>query len=122
MTTKRQRRATLTDRSSLIDCTQKCQLPSHAALVLSCASFGNLELIKHCSTVCANCWGIRDRFGRTALHIASSCGHLNVVDWLVARKKVRLEDRDGESKWTPLHRSAYFGCAGVCVYLSKVCV
>lgn len=120
MHSRRRRRSTGIDRSYQLDCTQKCQLPLHASLVLSCVSLGNLELIKHCSTVCANCWGVRDCFGRTALHVAASCGHLHVVDWLVAKRKVRLDEKDGESKWTALHRSTYFGRAGVCVYLSKV--
>lgn len=42
------------------------------------------------------------------------------MHWLVARKKVRVDVCDMESKWTALHRSAYYGQLGAAALLLKV--
>ena len=103
-----------------LDCTAECTFPPHAATVLTSVALGNLRLLKHCGTVCGNAWKIVDGFGRTPLHVAASCGHLDLVEWLVVRKKVAVDTMDGESGWSALHRSVYFGELGTAVQLVKV--
>lgn len=65
----------------------------------------------------------RDEQGRMALHIASSCGHIESVKWLLGRKgmnKKQLNIVDNESRWSSLHRSAYYGYPDVMIALLKV--
>lgn len=104
------------------DCTPDCASPSHAAIILTSVALGNLRLLQHCSNLCSNSLRISDPFGRTPLHVAASRGHLNIVEWLVARKKVAMDTVDGESGWSALHRSVYFGELGTAVSLARVSV
>ena len=94
-------------------------MKEHSLLVLSSAYLGNLKLLKHCETVCANSLNIQDSLGRNALHVAASKGHLQLVNWLVDRKKAKINVNDLESKWTELHRSIYYGQLGVSALLLK---
>lgn len=102
-----------------LDCTGDCRTKEHSSLVLSSAYLGNLKLLKHCASVCNNPLHIRDGLGRNALHVASSKGHLQLLLWLVAKKKVKVDVFDLESKWTALHRSAYYGQLGAMTLLMK---
>lgn len=104
----------------VLDCTPECRASKHSLLVLSSAYLGNLKLLKHCDTVCANPLHIQDALGRNALHVAASRGHLHLVQWLVARKKVKVDVFDLESSWTALHRSTYYGQLGTAALLLKV--
>lgn len=106
--------------NGVLDCTSECRVKEHALLVLSSAYLGNLKLLRHCSSVCGNPVHIQDAVGRNALHVAASQGHLHLVQWLVARKKVKVDLSDWESKWTALHRSAYYGQLGASTLLLKV--
>lgn len=106
--------------SGVLDCTIECRAKEHALLVLSAAYLGNLKLLKHCASVCANPLHIQDALGRNALHVAASKGHLQLVHWLLARKKVKVDVSDLESKWTALHRCAYYGQLGAAALLLKV--
>ena len=103
-----------------LDCTTECKAKEHALLVLSSAYLGNLRLLRHCASVCANPVHIRDAMGRNALHVAASQGHLNLVQWLIARKRTKVDVADAESNWTALHRSAYYGQLGAATLLLKV--
>ena len=110
----------LTGVSGVLDCTAECRTKEHALLVLSSAYLGNLKLLRHCASVCGNPVHIQDAVGRNALHVAASQGHLHLMQWLVARKKVRVDLPDWESKWTALHRGAYYGQLGAATLLLKV--
>ena len=103
-----------------LECTLECRAVGHANVVLCVASLGNIKLLQHCITVCGNPFRIQDSVGRNALHVAASCGHLQLVHWLVTRMKVKINVHDMESKWTALHRSVYFGHLGVAALLLKV--
>lgn len=103
-----------------LDCTSECSLPQHANVVLCCVALGNLKLLQHCSSLCGNPFCITDQFGRNALHVAASKGHLHIVEWLLAKKRVSVDLCDFESRWGALHRSIYFGHLGVAVALIKV--
>ena len=102
------------------DCTPDCASPSHAHIVLTSVALGNLGLVQHCSTLCSNVWRISDQLGRTALHVAASRGHTHITDWLIARKRVAVDTTDGESGWSALHRSIYYGEIGTAISLAKV--
>lgn len=104
----------------VLDCTTECRAKEHSLLVLSSAYLGNLRLLKHCATVCNNPVDITDALGRNALHVAASKGYLQVLLWLLARKKVKVDVFDWESKWTALHRSTYYGQLGAAALLVKV--
>lgn len=106
--------------SDMLDCTTECRAKEHSLLVLSSAYLGNLKLLKHCATVCNNPLHILDALGRNALHVAASKGYLQLVLWLVARRKVKVDVFDWESKWTALHRSTYYGQLGAAALLMKV--
>ena len=110
------------DQSEATDCTQDCACPRHATVVLTSAALGNLCLLQHCSSLCSNPWRISDGLGRTPLHVAASRGHTHIAEWLVAQKKVAVDTVDGESGWSALHRSVYYGELGTAVSLVKVCV
>ena len=109
------------DLNGALDCTTECRAKEHALLVLSSAYLGNLRLLRHCASVCGNPVHIQDAMGRNALHVAASQGHLNLIQWLIARKKAKVDVSDGESNWTALHRSTYYGQLGATTLLLKVC-
>jgi ankyrin repeat protein len=106
--------------SDILDCTTECSAREHSLLVLSSAYLGNLKLLKHCATVCNNPVDIVDSLGRNALHVAASKGYVPLVLWLLARKKVKVDVFDWESKWTALHRSTFYGQLGIAALLIKV--
>ena len=104
------------------DCTPYCASLVHAAVVLGSVALGNHRLVQHCASLCSNYCRITDNSGRSPLHVAASRGHTHIVEWLVARKRVAVDTVDGESGWSALHRSVYFGELGTAVTLVKVCV
>jgi ankyrin repeat protein len=63
---------------------------------------------------------VTDSSGRTALHLAASCGHGAVVRWLVRRAHAGIDVRDIESGYTALHRSIFYGQIHVAADLIKV--
>ena len=105
--------------SDTLDCTSDCSSESHAVLILSVAHLGNVRLLQHCSTLCANYLRIRDSLGRSALHVAASRGHLKLVRWLL-EKKVSPNQTDLESRWSALHRSIFYGQLGAAALLVRV--
>ncbi len=62
----------------------------------------------------------RDAIGRNVLLVAASCGHLDIVLYLLKKKeRVKIDSTDFESRWSALHRAAYFGYVGILVPLFK---
>lgn len=70
--------------------------------------------------LCGTCGRATDSAGRTALHLAASCGHGAVVRWLVRCADAGIDVRDIESGYTPLHRSIFYGQIHVAADLIKV--
>uniref|UniRef100_A0A1X7V048 BTB domain-containing protein n=1 Tax=Amphimedon queenslandica TaxID=400682 RepID=A0A1X7V048_AMPQE len=108
--------------SSSGDCTAKCRALEHAHVVHRVIATGNLELLKHCSTICGNPWYKCDEAGRSTLHVAASTGSSEIAQWLLRRKGAKeklINLTDIDSNWTALHRAAYFGYPGIMVPLMK---
>lgn len=102
-------------------------LPSPAQLESLCAaaSSGDLPLLKRLFSHAVESNAVQQfslandastRTGFTALHAASSRGHLDIVQWLIedCGAMPDLEDREGE---TALHKAALNGHMGVVHYL-----
>ena len=52
--------------------------------------------------------------------MAASYGHLDIVLWLLKKKRrVKIDSTDWESRWNALHRAAYFGHVGILIPLIK---
>ena len=75
-------------------------------MLCAAASSGNLSMLKEMIAGSGVSAGLADYDGRTAIHLASAAGHVNVVDYLVkeAGAKVDVLDRWGNS---PLKEAVY---------------
>ncbi|XP_031178617.1 inhibitor of Bruton tyrosine kinase [Sander lucioperca] len=94
----------------LLDCTPKCRSQQHADEVVAALTGGSEgQLRAFLTSHCHNAATLRDAFGRTALHLASSLGKKTLLEWLLECKSADLMVKDKESSWTALHRSAFYG-------------
>ena len=106
---------------AVMDCTSKCRLARHAELVFSAITREDLPTLqKICKCVCANAVQLTDASGRSALHVAASCNKPDVLEWLIRECGVDVDSRDGESGWSALHRSVFYGHVACAVKLLKV--
>ncbi|XP_074510804.1 inhibitor of Bruton tyrosine kinase [Sebastes fasciatus] len=95
---------------ALPDCTPKCRSQRHADEVVAALTGGSEgQLRAFLTSHCHNAATLRDAFGRTALHLASSLGKKTLLEWLLESKNADLSVKDKESSWTALHRSAFYG-------------
>lgn len=102
------------------DCTSSCRLRDHACKCLASVALGDIKLLHKLDSICANPYCIKDECGRNSLHVVASLGHSDIAAQLVREKCVDVNEPDGESSWTALHRSAYFGHLETAVELTKV--
>ena len=86
-----------------------CEPPPSLAQVLSAITKGSSRQTLLYLSRCPNVARLADHVGRTALHVAASCGQTDVVRWLVEQRQADVDRRDDESGWTPLHRALYHG-------------
>ncbi|XP_061107075.1 inhibitor of Bruton tyrosine kinase [Conger conger] len=96
--------------SATPDCTPKCRSLLHADEVLAALTAGSegrlrAFLLGHCH----NGATVRDRHGRTTLHLAASLGRRALLEWLLESRSADLLLKDKESGWTAVHRSAFYG-------------
>ncbi|XP_039268382.2 inhibitor of Bruton tyrosine kinase-like [Styela clava] len=99
------------------ECGQKCRSPECVADLNCIITKGNaLQIKEHIRTSCPTATIRCDTLGRSAIHLAASCGKIEVLDWLIATFNCNLNVQDRESGWTPLHRAVYYGRLG-CVIL-----
>ncbi|XP_033496610.2 inhibitor of Bruton tyrosine kinase [Epinephelus lanceolatus] len=95
---------------ALPDCGPKCRSEQHADEVMAALTSGSEgQLRAFLTSHCHNATTLRDAYGRTALHMASSLGKKAIMEWLLEHKGADLMVKDKESCWTALHRSAFYG-------------
>lgn len=104
-------------------CEHYCSNVSHGNLItaaLTKTDVSDEALIYYMLSVCQHFSTARDSAGRSALHMAASCGRSSMVTWLVTYRNVKLEDKDMESGYTALHRSLFYGKINTAVALIKL--
>lgn len=105
------------------DCTIYCKSVQHGDVItaaLSKRSISDFDLCAFLNYTCMRCESVRDSAGRTALHVAASCGRIEVVKWLISSRHADIEAKDRESGYTALHRSIFYGKINVAVELIKL--
>lgn len=105
------------------DCTNHCKSHQHGEIVTSAISkrgVSDRELCAFLNYTCCRCESVTDFSGRTALHVAASCGRLHLVKWLVCNRGADIDVKDRESGYTALHRSIFYGQIHVAVELVKL--
>lgn len=105
------------------ECLDKCRSVKHGDTV--CATLTkrqalDAELCAYLQQLCCSCESVKDPLGRTALHVAASCGRAEIVKWLLNNKHANINAKDTESGYTPLHRSIFYGKIDVAVNLIKL--
>ncbi|KAF8773228.1 Inhibitor of Bruton tyrosine kinase like protein [Argiope bruennichi] len=92
------------------DCTSKCRSSFHAKQIFSCVPFATTSQLRtYAVWLCHNFAAISDEFGRHLLHVAVACGKWEIVEWLLKQCNADIDVKDGESGWTALHRSFFYG-------------
>eukprot|EP00058_Branchiostoma_floridae_P018798 XP_002604287.1 hypothetical protein BRAFLDRAFT_59895 [Branchiostoma floridae] len=91
------------------DCTPRCRSFRHARDLFSVITQGTLAHVRSFFANCHNSATVFDEHGRTALHVAASCGKWRVVEWLLGLRRVEVGRKDWESGWTALHRAVFYG-------------
>ncbi|EFA06701.1 inhibitor of Bruton tyrosine kinase [Tribolium castaneum] len=105
------------------DCTDRCKSTQHGDIITAAISrrcVSDFDLCSYISYICTCCESVKDSLGRTALHVAASCGRLELVRWLIHKRHANINIRDDESGFTPLHRSIFYGKIHVAVELIKL--
>lgn len=91
------------------ECGPKCRSKNHAYELVSAITKGNLAEVQAFAKLCHAAGHHNDMFGRSALHMAASCGKVEIVEWLIEEKGGDLTLKDAESGWTALHRAMFYG-------------
>ncbi|XP_068698933.1 inhibitor of Bruton tyrosine kinase-like isoform X2 [Montipora foliosa] len=96
-----------------MNCSPKCRKSKHKDLnfssVLSIGEENAAKVKGQLPRLCSNFALVKDQCGRTALHLAASCGKCDILEWLVTEHAADLNSKDEESGWTSLHRSVFYG-------------
>ena len=103
-----------------MDCGPKCHSKKHAQQLLTAVTKGNSRQIQLFLSKCHNVASLRDAYGRTVLHVASSCGRVDTVQWLLTERGADQSVKDIESGWTALHRALFYGQLAVARLLISV--
>lgn len=102
------------------ECSENCKSIQHgdticAALTKRCVS--ESDLCSYINYICTCCESVRDSSGRTALHVAASCGKVDIIKWLLNCRHCNINVKDLESNYTALHRSVFYGKINAAVCL-----
>ena len=92
-----------------MECGVKCKSKQHALEINTAITKGTLAEIKAYCRLCYAACQVSDIYGRTTLHLASSCGKCDVIEWLLTDRNADATLKDVESGWTALHRAAFYG-------------
>lgn len=100
----------------------RCTSVQHGSQLVAVASMRAEEpqLAAYMRWLCGTCGRVVDATGRTALHLAATCGHDAVVRWLLRQADANIDVRDAESGYTALHRSIFYGQIHVAANLIKL--
>ncbi|XP_060567937.1 inhibitor of Bruton tyrosine kinase-like [Ruditapes philippinarum] len=93
----------------MMECGPKCRSRKHAYELNVAISKGNLLEVQAYTNLCYNGAQLSDMQGRTALHMAASCGKVDLVEWLMEAMHGDVTKKDLESGWTALHRALFYG-------------
>ncbi|CAG9862774.1 unnamed protein product [Phyllotreta striolata] len=105
------------------DCTIYCKSTVHGDIItdsITKRSVSDADLCSFLNYTCHRCESVFDSTGRTALHVAASCGRLDLVRWLVSNRHADINIKDKESSYTALHRSIFYGKLDVAVELIRL--
>lgn len=94
------------------ECHEHCRSQQHGMEICSVVTrrhLGDDLLAAYLQWLCCSCGQVSDYLGRTALHMAASCGRYNLARWLLQHAGANVNVRDLESGYTPLHRSIFYG-------------
>lgn len=103
------------------ECGPKCRSKLHNLEVNSVVTKGSLLDLQAYSRLCHTWAQHNDTAGRSALHVAASCGKLDMVEWLVTERHQDPSQKDKESGWTALHRALFYGQLATARLLVQVC-
>ena len=92
-----------------MDCGPKCRSKKHAQQMITAVTKGNGRQTRLFLSKCHNMASLRDVYGRTVMHVASSCGKVDTMQWLLSEREPDLGVKDIESGWTALHRALFYG-------------
>lgn len=104
------------------ECGKKCKSRKHVGEIISAIIHGNLAEFKAVSVLCHNSTRHSDVFGRTALHVAATCGKVDIVEWLLEEMRADLAAKDQESGYTAMHRAVFHGQLHCAQMLTQVCI
>ncbi|XP_059153505.1 inhibitor of Bruton tyrosine kinase-like [Physella acuta] len=92
-------------------CCAKCRSRAHVYEIISLVMCPNITLkeFQVYSSLCHNWAKHTDFYGRSALHLAASCGKTEILEWLLEEKKLDMMVKDFESGFTALHRAIFYG-------------
>ncbi|XP_056015291.1 inhibitor of Bruton tyrosine kinase-like isoform X2 [Ostrea edulis] len=102
-----------------LECGPKCRSRNHSYEFVAAITKCNLKEIQAYSRLCYTSGQHNDMFGRSALHMAASCGKVDIVEWLLEEKGGDLTQKDAESGWTALHRAMFYGQLAVARLLTQ---
>ncbi|KAK9507028.1 hypothetical protein O3M35_008859 [Rhynocoris fuscipes] len=105
------------------DCTECCKSFQHSRNLIAAVTkrcLNDKQIAAYLYETCCNFAKIQDDFGRTTLHIAASCGRLELCIWLAAVAGADVNARDWESGYTALQRSIFYGNIDVAVRLIQI--
>ncbi|KAL8560153.1 hypothetical protein ACOMHN_021648 [Nucella lapillus] len=91
------------------ECGPKCRSKRHNLEVNAVITKGSLLDLQAYSRLCHTWAQHTDTAGRSALHVAASCGKVDIVEWLLTEKHQDSLQKDKESGWTALHRALFYG-------------
>lgn len=105
------------------ECTENCRSISHANTICSAITkrcVSESDLCAYFNYLCCCSESVRDACGRTALHVAASCGKTEIINWLCRSRHLNINTKDLESSYTALHRSVFYGKINATVCLMKL--
>ncbi|GFO24307.1 inhibitor of bruton agammaglobulinemia tyrosine kinase [Plakobranchus ocellatus] len=93
------------------ECGVKCRSRRHVGEITSLLTSPSCKLqqFQAYSALCNAWYRLADQHGRTALHLAASCGHPDIVQWLLEEGLCDQGVKDSESGHTALHRALFYG-------------